>query len=202
VHLNPVRAGLIAPDQALQSYLWSSYPLYLQEPARRPAWLRVDRLFGEWGIPKDSPAGRQQFAAQMEGRRRAEGTGEYEPSGWYLGSEEFRRELLAQVGELAMPTHTGEEVRQSAQAKAERIIQEELGALDWTGVDLAGRPKGHAQKVRIAARLRRETTMTLTWIAQRLCMGAPGHVSCLLYRKTPQGERPNQIEQSSENKLF
>jgi hypothetical protein len=25
VHLNPVRAGLIGPEQPLESYLWSSY---------------------------------------------------------------------------------------------------------------------------------------------------------------------------------
>jgi hypothetical protein len=32
--------------------------------------------------------------------------------------------------------------------------------------------KGHRKKVEIALRLRRETTMTLAWIAQRLQMGA------------------------------
>src|SRR5436189_2496228 len=53
VHLNPVRARLISPEQALQDYAWSSYPLYL-DPAKRPKWLRVDRLLGEWGIPNDS----------------------------------------------------------------------------------------------------------------------------------------------------
>ena len=47
VHLNPVRARLIAPDQRLQTYPWSSYPLYLKEPAHRPVWLRTDRLLGE-----------------------------------------------------------------------------------------------------------------------------------------------------------
>ena len=26
VHLNPVRGGLVAPDQPLQSYRWSSWP--------------------------------------------------------------------------------------------------------------------------------------------------------------------------------
>jgi len=41
VHLNPVRAKLIADDQPLESYRWSSYPQYLQSPARRPAWLRT-----------------------------------------------------------------------------------------------------------------------------------------------------------------
>ena len=33
----------------------------------------------------------------------------------------------------------------------------------------------------IAACVRRETTMTLAWIADRLRMGAPGHVAHLLY---------------------
>jgi hypothetical protein len=46
-----------------------------------------------------------------------------------------------------------------------------------------GRPKGDARKVRIAQRLRRDTTMTLGWIAERLYMGAPGHGSCLLSRE-------------------
>jgi REP element-mobilizing transposase RayT len=195
VHLNPVRAHLILPEQPLQAYSWSSYGYYLQEPARRPLWLRVDRLLGEWGIPKDSPAGREQFAARMEARRRAELTGEYEPGGWCVGSEEFRQELLAQVSELASPRHAGEEIRQSALAKAQRIAQEELEALGWTARDLQGRRKGDPHKVRIAARLRRETTMTLEWIAARLCMGAATHVAALL-------QRHGRKAQNSEETLF
>ena len=50
-------------------------------------------------------------------------------------------------------------------------------------------------KIRIAARLRRETTMTLDWIANRLCMGAPTHVASLLHRQ-------NATAQSSEKTLF
>jgi hypothetical protein len=34
---------------------------------------RRDRLFGEWGIPMDSPAGREQIAGEIEACRRAEG---------------------------------------------------------------------------------------------------------------------------------
>src|SRR6266481_1389789 len=30
VHLNPARAGLLAAEQPLQAFAWSSYPLYLQ----------------------------------------------------------------------------------------------------------------------------------------------------------------------------
>jgi REP element-mobilizing transposase RayT len=47
VHLNPVRAKLLKPEQPLRDYVWSSYTEYLKPPGKRWAWLRVDRLFGE-----------------------------------------------------------------------------------------------------------------------------------------------------------
>lgn len=55
-----------------------------------------------------------------------------------VGSEEFRQELLAQVSQLASPKHAGEEIRQSALAKAERIVKEELDALRWAAEALRG----------------------------------------------------------------
>ncbi len=48
-------------------------------------------------------------------------------------------------------------------AKAERLAEEELQALNWTTDELRGRRKSDPQKIRIAARLRRETTMTFEW---------------------------------------
>jgi len=77
VHLNPVRARLLAPEAPLHTYHWSSYPLYLRRPSRRPPWLRVDRLLGEWRVPVDSVAGRRQFAAQVEARRQGEAGEEF-----------------------------------------------------------------------------------------------------------------------------
>jgi hypothetical protein len=56
-----------------------------------------------------------------------------------------------------------------------------LGKLGWTEEDLGRRRKGDPQKVRMALRLRAETTMTLAWIAQRLHMGTKTHLSHLLY---------------------
>jgi len=47
VHLNPVRAGLLSPEQPLEAYRWRSYPLYTAD-SWRPSWLRIDRLLGEW----------------------------------------------------------------------------------------------------------------------------------------------------------
>lgn len=122
------------------------------------------------------------------------------PAGWYLGGEEFRQELLEQVNHQAGPRHIGEDIRQSAEAKAERIIREELEALGWNGDDLRRHRKSHASKVRIAARLRRETTMTLDWIADQLCMGSAGHVSHLFYRKKANPEKV--YGEESQKKLF
>jgi hypothetical protein len=57
-------------------------------------------------------------------------------------------------------------------AKAEPIAQGELKVLGWSAQGLRGRRKGDPRKLRIAAHLRRETTLTLEWIAERLCTGA------------------------------
>ncbi len=52
----------------MERFGWSSYGEYLKPASRRTAWLRVDRLLGEKGIPKDSAAGRKHFARLMERR--------------------------------------------------------------------------------------------------------------------------------------
>ncbi len=93
VHLNPSRAKLIKRGESLEHFRWSSYPLYLASAGKRPVWLRVDRLLGEWGIPKDSPAGRRAFATGMAGRR-TEDLGETcrrIERGRFVGNEEFAR---------------------------------------------------------------------------------------------------------------
>ena len=101
IHLNPARAKLVAADAPSKSFAWSSWPAYLLAPSNRPAWLRVDRLLGAWGIPKDSPAGRQRLERALEERRGAEEGEEFKPirRGLWLGEEKFREELLAQMSE-------------------------------------------------------------------------------------------------------
>jgi hypothetical protein len=66
--------------------------------------------------------------------------------------------------------------------KAERVLREELKARRWQEADLAKRAKGDLDKVKIAARLREETLVTVKWIAARLGMGTAGYVNNRLYR--------------------
>ena len=56
--------------------------------------------------------------------------------------------------------------------EAERLVQEGLRAKGWTEKQLPLLPKGDREKVKLALRLRTETTMTLHWIAKRLHMGS------------------------------
>jgi putative transposase len=182
VHLNPVRAKLVGPAAPLASYLWSSYGDYLKPRAERPPWLRVDRLLGETGIPKDSAAGRREWARQMELRREQEASTEYQDIrlGWCLGSEEFRQDLLAAAAERAGASHYGSDRFESGEERARRMIAQEVRRLGWAESELARRRKGDRHKVALARRLRAETTMSLAWIAERLQMGSWSYVSILL----------------------
>jgi hypothetical protein len=149
----------------------------------------VDRLPGEWGIPKDSPAGRQRLEQALEARCGAEEGEEFKPirRGWCLGEEAFRKELLAQMSERLGAQHYGEARAEAAEAQAEEIIAAELKRRRWEEADLKPRPKGDAAKVALAARLRAETTMTAGWIEERLRMGTRGHLNHLLYRRRMPG---------------
>lgn len=184
VHLNPVRAGLVAADERLASYRWSSWSEYLKARGKRWPWLRVDRLMGESGIPKDSPAGRRALEREVESKRSEEEPAFYAAirRGWCFGEDEFRKEMLVQVSERLGAEHYGGEREEAAEAEAERMIKEELRRRRWTEVDLEQRAKGDRVKVDLAARLRRDTLVTVKWIAVRLHMGSACYVNSLLYR--------------------
>ena len=68
-----------------------------------------------------------------------------------------------------------------------RALGGEQSKFRWTEDDLIGRRKGDPEKVKIALRLCRESTMSLKWIAQRLKMGAWTHVSNLLGQERKKG---------------
>jgi REP element-mobilizing transposase RayT len=198
VHLNPVRAHLLRPEQPLKDYRWSSFPEYLN--AARPPWLRVERLLGEMGIPADTPAGRQEFERAMEQRRCLEQGETFQRirRGWCLGEDIFRKELLAVAEGRIGEHHYGAHRHESAEDKANRIVRETLASLHWSEEELPRRPKGDRNKIHLAQRLRNETTVTLKWIAQRLHMGAWTNVANRI-RHLSNPTHPNQNELFSVN---
>jgi REP element-mobilizing transposase RayT len=184
VHLNPSRARLLRPKQPLRKYRWSSWPEYMKRPAQRWSCLRVDRLLGEYCVPQDNAAGRRYLEREMEGRRYVESGADYKAirRGWCFGKPTFRKGLLKQMAGRMGAKHYGAERLQTAQEKAERIVREELRRFKWRETELRKRAKGDRWKVKLAVRLRAETTVTVKWIAQRLAMGTTGYLNDRLYR--------------------
>lgn len=193
VHLNPVRARLIRKDQPLTTYSWSSFPSYLESPRRRPAWLRVDRVFGESGIGRDTKTARNSFERLVENRRgdtRNESYGVIRRD-WCWGDQTFRKELLGQIAERMGVNHYGSERREMHEDKAERIIEQESKRLGLIDSNLAKMSKSHPKKILLALRLREETTMSVAWVAERLSMGSRNYATKLLHaeRRQRSGKR-------------
>ena len=144
----------------------------------------MDRLLGEHGIQEDTAAGRAEFERQME-RRREETDSEALKAlrrGWCLGGDQFRRQMLERMSGSLGAHHSGELHRASAQAKAERIVAEELKRRGWAEVDLVRRRGNDPIKLEIAARLRRETTLTIKAIAARVELGSSKSANANLHR--------------------
>jgi len=199
VHLNPVRAGLLRPEQKLSEFGWSSWPDYLKPPEQRPRWLRVDRLLGELGIPKDGVAGHEQLENYIETRRAQEDGDEFKAirRGWCLGGAVFRKELLDSVHTRATESHHAQTRLESIAEKARRLVDEELARLGWTRAELPQRAKSDPRKIRIARRLRVETAVTLKWISKELHMGRWTHVSNLL----SQAQQPDATNPANQTEL-
>ena len=110
--------------------------------------------------------------------------------GWCPGSEPFRVELLERMAGRLGEHHAGELRRESAQAKAEGIITAERQRLGWTETDLEQRNKSDPEKLALAARLRRETTLTIKVTAHRLHLGSwKSAATRLHHRKQTQNDR-------------
>jgi hypothetical protein len=75
----------------------------------------------------------------------------------------------------------GELRRETAEAKGQRIIAEELGRLGWQEADPVSRRKSDPAKLQMAARLRKETTLSIRQIAGRLHLGTPRSASAGLH---------------------
>ncbi len=185
VHLNPVRANLLKPEERLLAYPWSSFGLYLAAPKHRPEWMRVDRLLGEHGIQKDTAVGRAKFEKRMEARRSEEADEESLAPfrrGWCLGSPEFKARMLEQMEGKLGEHHSGALRLETAEARGERIIAEELARLRWNAGQLQQQRKNDPRKLAIAARLRRETTLTLKAIAAKIGLGSSKSANATLHR--------------------
>lgn len=106
-------------------------------------------MLGEYWIPRDSATGQRVLEGELGGTRRAEDSAADRPlrRGWFVGDKSRRDQLLAAVSRRAGPEHYGEELRESAEEKAQRLIACSLRRKQCQEVDLKRLTKGHPIKV-------------------------------------------------------
>ena len=204
IHLNPARAKLIRTGkEPLGNYAWSSYPLYLAAPGRRPGWLVTRQVMGNLGLTAQDAEG---YEAYLEGRvlelgRRA-GREELNRQwmqirrGWYLGGEGFRGRLMKALKPAPArgreASYSGEAKREHGEAEAQRWVAAGMAALGLEARELKRRPKNLREKQALAWWLRQRTTVGRRWISERLGMGEESGVTRAV--RTLKGSRTGELE--------
>ena len=187
IHLNPARAGLAGGGRGkLASYKWSSLPCYLS--GKGPDWLVLDRVLAAFELAKDG-RGRRAYVAWLEARAEVGGdVGELAMKelrrGWYLGEPTFADKLRALV---EPKPDRGTEGRDRTTKGHDESNAEDLArrasvrlGMPLETVALAKLRKGDPRKVLVAALVRKNTSVSNRWLADRLAMGHTAGVSRLL----------------------
>jgi REP element-mobilizing transposase RayT len=189
IHLNPVRSGWVGgtTGRKLVEWRWSSFPFYGRRKA--PGWMATDKVLGAFDLSVEG-RGRRAYTGYLEERARdREGALSDESlrilrRGWYLGDEDFRDRVLDALAAGMRPRRrtgsvTGDAARAHDQAEAERIVR--MVARDWgmptARKALAGRGAYRDEKALLAWLLRKLTSVSRGWVAERLSMGHPTSVS-------------------------
>jgi hypothetical protein len=188
IHLNPVRAKIVAADR-ITEFARSSLVWFMRKD--RPAWLEATTVLAESGGLPDTPAGWRKYCAYLallaeeDAKLREERFGRLS-RGWMVGSQGFKRDLqkdLANRGvELEKARLLGvgtvpewrEEHWEGMLQKAARVLKVRLDALPAQ--------KSAPEKVQLAALLKASSAVSNGWLAQRLGMGQPASVSQFVRR--------------------
>jgi len=189
IHLNPARAGLLrVGGEPLRCYRWSSYPWYLKPAGQGPSWLRRDRVLEGLRLMEKNRRG---YEAYMEsrvlelglqaGRQELEDKWRALRRGWYVGGESFLDQLKEKLGAIVAgrkrESHSGGARLAHGETAARTLLTRGLAALELSRADLEDLPKGAPEKTVLAWWLRERTTVSLSWVGQRLDMGHYTRVS-------------------------
>ena len=190
IHLNPLRAGIVGADR-LVDYPWSSLHWFPRKS--RPAWLEPSTVLSESGGLADTAVGWRAYVAYLDvlaeenPKERSEKFDEL-CRGWATGSTAFRAGLRAELVERDAAASRfellGAERAEILQARVE-VWEEQLrriAANERINLDRLPTPKSASEKVRLAAKMKKTTSASNRWLAQRLQMGAPSSVTSLVHR--------------------
>ena len=183
IHLNPVRARIVPPEQ-VRGYRWSSLPDIVRGSS---GW--IDdlgwRAGGRFGLGQASRKTYEAYLIEVgQDEARWEKLGLKGLSqGWAIGSSGWRKAIAKEHGQRALnPGLERDEVRELREGAWETSLEKALSDSGRTESDLMTKPKRQDWKLQMALRVRTESGASLTWLAERLELGAPVSLRSYLSR--------------------
>ncbi len=177
IHMNPVRAGMVQVS-GLKDFRYSSY-WYLWNPKVRRPFMCLQTCLDAAGGLSDSPEGVRAYESYLEWQAAEGPAGKTKAyvclsKGWALGSQGFKRELLAECTEeqtLKLWDEAGE-------AEAGRLKwEDQLKALRPLVEDASDTRKSAPWKVALACVMKERSSASNPWLAEQLEMGSVIYVS-------------------------
>ncbi len=179
VHVNPVRAGLVARPEQRE---WSSYPGY-GDPRRRQPWVAHDTLLAAWRGDHGSKNAAAAYVRFVEAGLTAPPPSPFREAfgGRMLGSERFLEELRTRPGPV-VSNPPNREARQLIGLDPERIF---AAVADFYGLEassLSRRHDPHLARPVAAWLCRRHTEASHRPLAERLGLSRADSVPNLTRR--------------------
>jgi len=182
IHLNPVRARIVQPEQ-VRHYRWSS----LSGIIKNEGWIENDGWQAGGRFSPDA-AGRAAYERHLVDIGRDEASWKARgmidlSKGWAIGSLGWRRALARQYGSRALDEGlVFEDVKDLRLNCWEAAVIDALAAARRQEPDLATNPLKQEWKVRLAATIRRQSGAPIAWLARRLQLGSPVSLRSYLWR--------------------
>jgi putative transposase len=179
IHLNPVRAALVARPE---DWAWSSYPGYVAA-GRRREWVRYETLLaawrGDWGGNDAAGAYRGYVEAGLTDPPASPFRETF--GGWVLGSSGFVERLRALVGGVSFDSPLREAL-QLTRLDAGTVLAAVSEYYELEAGALSRRHARHIARAMAAWLCRRHTLATLSEIAAGLGLSRADSVPCLVRR--------------------
>lgn len=181
IHLNPVRAGICGVEE-LAGYRHGSYAR-LEHPEKRPTALTFEMVLSQAGGLRDDREGWASYAAYLKWLSEDEAEQKKQAfermcSGWALGSDAFRKDVIKdQAGTLGEEAPGEADVAELRELKWSMTLERCLRELGQTTADIRAGRKAAPWKVAVAAYMKAYTSASNPWLAEALHMGSPAGVS-------------------------